>query len=60
MGSAVQSDEQIAADIRKRITELPVPATSTLFDHVYSDPHPVMDAQRAALADFEASFEEGN
>ncbi|WP_010204530.1 thiamine pyrophosphate-dependent dehydrogenase E1 component subunit alpha [Salinibacterium sp. PAMC 21357] len=56
---AVEGDD-LAADIRKRITELPVPATSTLFDHVYSDPHPVMDEQRQALADFEASFEEGN
>jgi 2-oxoisovalerate dehydrogenase E1 component alpha subunit len=51
--------DYLAADIRRRITELPVPASSSLFDHVYSDPHPVMDAQRQALADFEASFEEG-
>jgi len=51
--------DDLAADIRKRILELEVPESSTLFDHVYSDPHPTMDAQRKALADFEASFEEG-
>ncbi|GAA1211616.1 thiamine pyrophosphate-dependent dehydrogenase E1 component subunit alpha [Rhodoglobus aureus] len=55
---AAEGDD-LAADIRKRITELEVPANSTMFDHVYSDPHPVMDAQRQALADFETSFEEG-
>jgi pyruvate dehydrogenase E1 component alpha subunit len=56
---AAEGDD-LAADIRKRITELQVPATSSMFDHVYSDPHPVMDAQRQALADFEASFEDGH
>ncbi|WP_341953257.1 thiamine pyrophosphate-dependent dehydrogenase E1 component subunit alpha [Salinibacterium sp. TMP30] len=55
---AAEGDD-LAADIRKRITELEVPEKSTMFDHVYSDPHPLMDAQRQALADFETSFEEG-
>jgi 2-oxoisovalerate dehydrogenase E1 component alpha subunit len=63
-GDAVFADiaaegDDLAADIRKRITELEVPGTSTMFDHVYSDPHPLMDAQRQALAAFETSFEEG-
>jgi 2-oxoisovalerate dehydrogenase E1 component alpha subunit len=63
-GDAVFADiaaegDDLAADIRKRITELEVPETSTMFDHVYSDPHPLMDAQRQALAAFETSFEEG-
>ncbi|MGV8876118.1 MAG: thiamine pyrophosphate-dependent dehydrogenase E1 component subunit alpha [Rhodoglobus sp.] len=51
--------DDLAADIRKRITELPLPESSTMFDHVYSDAHPLMEAQRQALADFESSFEEG-
>ena len=30
-----------------------------MFDHVYSEPHPRIDAQQAWLADYEASFGEG-
>jgi len=30
-----------------------------MFDHVYSEPHPLIDQQRAWLAGYEASFEEG-
>ena len=30
-----------------------------MFDHVYCEPHPLIDEQRAWLAGYEASFEEG-
>ncbi|GAA4194307.1 pyruvate dehydrogenase (acetyl-transferring) E1 component subunit alpha [Microbacterium oryzae] len=49
----------VAADVRKRTVELPVPTSDDMFAHVYADPHPVMDEQRRWLADYEASFEEG-
>ncbi|MEO6942166.1 MAG: thiamine pyrophosphate-dependent enzyme [Terrimesophilobacter sp.] len=50
--------EDIAADIRSRAVTLGVPPATSMFDHVYSEPHPVMDAQRAWLVDYEASLEE--
>ena len=28
-----------------------------MFDHVYSEPHPLIDAQKTWLAEYEASFE---
>ncbi len=33
--------------------------TAQIFDHVYTEPHPLIDEQRAWLAEYEASFEEG-
>jgi pyruvate dehydrogenase E1 component alpha subunit len=51
--------EDAAADLRARIFGLPMPAPDSMFDHVYSEPHPVIDAQRAWQAAYEASFEGG-
>ena len=51
--------EDFASDIRKRTLELGTPPTSNIFDYVYSDPHPLMDAQKQWLEDYEASFAEG-
>ena len=36
-----------------------VPSRIAMFDHVYTEPHPLIDEQRAWLAEYEASFEEG-
>jgi len=48
-----------AASIRERTIALgPIPA-SAMFDHVYSEPHPVLQREKQWLADYEASFEEG-
>ncbi len=30
-----------------------------MFDHVYSEEHPLIDQQKAWLADYESSFEGG-
>jgi pyruvate dehydrogenase E1 component alpha subunit len=30
-----------------------------MFDHVYSEPHPLIEEQRAWLAAYEESFDEG-
>ncbi len=55
--SAVATEaEDFAADLRRRTLELVVPSTDLIFDNVYSEPHPVMDAQKSWLADYEASF----
>jgi 2-oxoisovalerate dehydrogenase E1 component alpha subunit len=48
--------EDGAADLRNRIFEIEVPTPDSMFDHVYSDPHPLVDEQRARLAAYEASF----
>lgn len=51
------SDE--AADLRKAVIAMVKPGTANIFAHVYSDPHPLVDEQRAWWADFESSFSEG-
>lgn len=51
--------EDFASDIRKRTLALGLPDAEKMFNHVYSEPHPVMEAQAAWLAAYEASFEEG-
>ena len=47
----------LTADIRRRTLALGSPAVSDMFDNVYSEPHPLMDAERTWLANYEASFE---
>jgi 2-oxoisovalerate dehydrogenase E1 component alpha subunit len=47
-----------AADIRKRTLALGAPPASSMFANVYSEPHPLMDAQAAWLEQYEASFAE--
>jgi 2-oxoisovalerate dehydrogenase E1 component alpha subunit len=48
-----------ASDVRKRTLELGTPPASNIFDFVYSEPHPLIDAQKQWLADYESSFAEG-
>src|SRR6185437_14935806 len=54
--SAQEEAADLAADVRRRTLELPVPTPQSMFEHVYSEPHPVMDEQRRWLEDYEASF----
>jgi 2-oxoisovalerate dehydrogenase E1 component alpha subunit len=51
--------EDVADDIRVRTTQLGTLTNESMFQHVYSEPHPLIDEQRAWLAEYEASFEEG-
>ncbi|MBS1697783.1 MAG: thiamine pyrophosphate-dependent dehydrogenase E1 component subunit alpha [Actinobacteria bacterium] len=46
----------VAEDLRVRTLELVSPGTEVIFDHVYSDPHPLMAEQKAWQAQYEASF----
>jgi len=48
-----------ADDVRVRTNELGGLAASTMFAHVYSDPHPLVAEQARWLADYEASFDGG-
>lgn len=49
----------VAEDIRVRTTQLGTLTNESMFQHVYSEPHPLIDEQRKWLAEYEASFEEG-
>jgi len=49
--------EDLAADVRARTLTLQDPPTTKVFAHVYSDPHPLVDAQAAWLAAYEESLE---
>jgi 2-oxoisovalerate dehydrogenase E1 component alpha subunit len=48
--------EDFSADLRARTLALVAPPTDVMFDHVYSEPHPVIEAQKSWHADYEASF----
>ncbi|WP_314650497.1 pyruvate dehydrogenase (acetyl-transferring) E1 component subunit alpha [uncultured Microbacterium sp.] len=48
-----------AEDLRARTVELGPPPVSRMFDHVYSEPHPLIAEQQEWLARYEASFEGG-
>ena len=48
-----------ANDIRLRTLALGAPEASSMFAHVYSEAHPLMQEQQAWLEAYEASFEGG-
>lgn len=48
-----------AEDLRARSVELGLPNAEKIFDHVYSEPHPLIDEQKAWRQRYEASFEGG-
>jgi pyruvate dehydrogenase E1 component alpha subunit len=50
---------EFAADIRRRTLQIENPEPGSMFDHVYSEPHPLVAEQKAWLASYEASFDEG-
>jgi 2-oxoisovalerate dehydrogenase E1 component alpha subunit len=54
----VESEAADAAeDLRARTVELGLPSADKIFDHVYSEPHPLIDEQKAWRERYEASFE---
>jgi len=55
----VEAEAAAAADdLRVRTLALESPSADKIFNHVYSEPHPLMDEQRAWRAQYEASFEQ--
>jgi len=46
----------LASDIRTRTLALQTPPVSKMFDFVYSEQHPGIDAQKQWLSEYEASF----
>lgn len=50
---------QLALRIRDGVLHMPEPAPASMFAHVYSEAHPVMDAESKWLERYESSFEQG-
>jgi pyruvate dehydrogenase E1 component alpha subunit len=48
--------DRLAADVRAQCVALPDPAPLSLFDHVYAEPHPLIDAEHAELAGYLATL----
>ena len=51
--------EAMAADIRAQTFALGEPPIENMFQHVYSEPHPLIEEQQKWLDDYEASLEGG-
>jgi len=49
--------DTVAADIRHRCVTMPDPQPISIFDHVYAEPHPLMDEERAEYGAYWESFE---
>jgi pyruvate dehydrogenase E1 component alpha subunit len=54
--SAEEEGADLAADVRRRTLELGPPSVASMFEHVYSEPHPDVEEQQRWLAEYEASF----
>ena len=52
------SGDQLAEEIRAATFALPNPPFENMFNHVYSEPHPLISEQLAWLEEYEASFED--
>jgi 2-oxoisovalerate dehydrogenase E1 component alpha subunit len=56
--SVAEEADDLSNDIRRKTFALGGVETDKIFDHVYSDPHPVTAAQKAWLADYEERYAE--
>ncbi|MGB9377082.1 MAG: pyruvate dehydrogenase (acetyl-transferring) E1 component subunit alpha [Mycobacteriales bacterium] len=57
-GSVEAEADKLAAHVRKGTLEMVDPEPLTAFDHVYADPHPLVEAEREAYASYLDSFAE--
>jgi pyruvate dehydrogenase E1 component alpha subunit len=55
----VEADE-LAAKVREGCLAMPDPAPLSMFDNVYVEEHPLIEAERAEFAAYAASFEGGH
>jgi 2-oxoisovalerate dehydrogenase E1 component alpha subunit len=49
--------DELAAHVRRECQNMPDPEPTSMFDHVYAEPHPQVDAEREWLASYHESFE---
>lgn len=55
---AVEAEaDQLGADLRRRCLEMPDPQPLDIFDHVYVEPHRLIDEERAQFATYLEGFE---
>ena len=52
----VQEGADVAEDLRKKTMALGTVTSDKIFDHVYTDPHPVTESQKAWLEQYEARY----
>jgi pyruvate dehydrogenase E1 component alpha subunit len=48
----------LAAHIREGCLAMPDPGPLSIFEHVYADPHPLLDEEREQFAAYLATFEQ--
>ena len=51
--------EQLGLRVREGVRSMPDPDPTLIFDHVYSEPHALVDEERAEYVEYAASFEAG-
>jgi 2-oxoisovalerate dehydrogenase E1 component alpha subunit len=51
--------DALGARVRRGVRALVDPEPTSMFDHVYADPHPLVEEERAWLADWVAAGEQG-
>jgi len=51
--------EALAVRLREGCRSMPNPAPESLFDHVYAEPHPLIDSEREEFVRYHASFAGG-
>ena len=51
--------DALGASVRERCLAMPDPDGTAMFDHVYAEPHPVMERERAEFLAYEAGFADG-
>ncbi len=57
---AVSADaDALGASVRERCLALPDPEGTAMFDHVYAEPHPVMERERSEYLAYQAGFADG-
>ncbi len=49
--------DELAARVRTAAQTMPDPEPASMFDHIYAEPHPMVDAERAAFVEYHESFE---
>jgi 2-oxoisovalerate dehydrogenase E1 component alpha subunit len=49
--------DELAAEVREGCLSMPDPSGDSMFDHIYVEPHPLVEAERAEFAAYHAGFE---
>jgi pyruvate dehydrogenase E1 component alpha subunit len=52
-----EESDELGTSVRERCLALPDPPGTDMFDHVYAEPHPLVDRERAEFERYQSSFE---